>query len=364
MRLLKMVAVVLTIAASVSQAQDKKMPIRGLTAMGSIHVSNDKGLPDNSMKELFVHPGVYRGAVINVRWNTIEPARGKFDFSSIDEGLAAIAKYNAKYPKPPVVGKLRVFVGTNVPAWVAPLAGGVLHVTHKGEAADYTPWWTPGYRAEWKALQVALAAKYDANPLMGEIAAASCANSTDESFLFPHGPDAMKLLHEAGYTDALERACLLGATDDYSPYKITPVDITFSQFTKTDDKVEEEYTVPLEVMKKWREVFGERGVLSNHSAQDPISKHLQPVYAELKQMGQPIEIQTAAEGVIDHGKEHNGQPGASRDKNLPPLMDWNKVIQNALDIGANEIEIWTTVDAGGHAKITQAMLNVWAEKLK
>ncbi len=317
------------------------------------------------MRELFVHPGIYKGAVINVRWAQIEPKQGVFDFSAIDEGLRTIAKYNAEHPSTPVAGKLRVFAGMNVPVWLMPLSRGPLEFEHNGQVIRIAGWWTPEYRREWKALQDALAAKYDADPLMGEVAASSCSTVTAESFIFPHGPVAIKTLKSAGFTDAAEKACLMGAVDDFAAWKLTPLDIAFSPYFAIDSgRPVRDDPFSLSVMKFWRSRLAERGIISNHSVQDPIADGLKLVYAQLKEVGPPIELQTASQGVIQNGKVHNGQPGPSRPKNLPPFMDWNKVIQNALDTGAGEIELWTTVEAGGQARITTEMLQSWANKLK
>jgi hypothetical protein len=365
MRFLGRWACVLLLMAMACGAVAQKLPIRGLTAMGSPKSEGGSGGPDNSMHELFVHAGMYRGAVINVLWKQLEPKVGVFDFSSIDAGMKNVAKYNAQYPATPAVAKLRVFVGADVPAWLMPLTHGPLTVGHKGESESFAGWWTPAYRAEWKKLNDALAAKYDADPLMGEVAAASCATFTDESFIYPHAPEMLKTLHAAGFTDAAEKACLMGAVEDYSGWTKTPLDLTFSPYEAGDSGTavrDDSFT--LAVMKEWREKLGARGVISNHSLQSPVSPPLVLIYAQLKEVGPPIELQTASEGVIEHGKEQNGQPGAARDKSLPPFMDWNQVIQNGIDIGAGEIEIWTTVEGGGHAKISSAMLKAWAAKLE
>ena len=352
---------------SVAASAAAKPAIHGLTAMGSTAFNHpgSKRPPDNDMGELFVHPGVYRGAVINTTWRLLEPAQGAYDFSTIETGLRAVAKYNAAHPATPAVAKLRVYSGINVPAWLMPLTGGPFMVTGERESAPISGYWTPAYRKAWRTLQAALAAKYDANPLMGEVASSSCSAMTDESFIYPKNAVSLGPMHAAGFNDEAEKACLLGMADDYAAWKLTPVDETFSPYAASDHPpAVRDDAVVLQVMHRWREVFGERGVLSNHSVQDPLTANLKPIFAELKQMGPPIELQTASQAVITHGKESNGQPGTSRPKDLPPLMDWNNVIQNALDVGAGEIEIWTTVEGGGQAQISYAMLKNWATKLQ
>ena len=344
-----------------------KAPIHGLTSMGAtgFNTPGSGRKPINDMAELFAHPGVYKGGVINVMWKQLEPNPEAFDFGSIDAGLRALAKYNAVHPSTPAVGKLRVWSGPNVPAWIMPLTGGPYNVEGGHGELQIAGYWTAEYKKAWTALQTALAARYDADPLVGEVASSSCSSATDESFIYPKGVESQKSMRAHGFDDAAERACLLGMADDYDAWKLTPIDETFSPYIETDTKPnhrDDSFTI--KAMRVWREHFGERGVISNHSVQDPITDNLKPIFAQLKEVGRPMELQTASQGVIQHGKEINGQPGAARDKSLPPLMDWNRVIQNAIDNGANEIEIWNTVEGGGQAKINQAMLSAWASKLQ
>jgi hypothetical protein len=347
-------------------AQMKK-PIHGLTSMGLTGFnSGGTGRPViNDQAELFAHPGVYKGSVINVIWRDLEPKPGVYDFASIDGGLKALARYNKAHPETPAVGKIRVWSGPNVPAWLMPMTGGPYPVEGKKGSVDIAGYWTPEYRQRWRGLQAALAAHYDSDPLVGEVGSSSCSAVTDESFILPKSEAAQKKMRAHGFNDAAERACLLGMADDFDAWKLTPVDQTFSPYIETDMKPNvRDDSITLKVMHVWRDHFGERSVLSNHSVQDPLTENLKPIFAQLKSMGQPMELQTASQGVIQHGKETNGQPGESRDPRLPPLMDWNKVIQNAMDIGANEIEIWNTTEGGGQTKITYAQLKAWAAKLQ
>ena len=344
-----------------------KKPIRGLTSMGITAFNAEPGKRDvvNDQAELFAHPGVYKGSVLNVVWRELEPKQGVFDFASIEQGLKTLRKYNAANPKTPAVAKLRIWSGGNSPQWVMTLSGGPYPVTGKKGEVNIAGYWTPEYIRAWRDLQAALAAKYDADPLVGEVASSSCSAVTDESFILPKGAKSQKKMREHGFNDAAEQACLLGMADDYAAWKLTPVDETFSPYIKTDGgKNERDDSFDLKVMHAWRDHFGDRGVLSNHSVQDPLTENLKPTFEQLKSMGQPIELQTASQGVIQHGKESNGQAGEARDPHLAPLMDWNNVIQNAIDLGANEIEIWNTVDGGGQAKISYAQLKSWAAELK
>ena len=304
-----LIVAALTLTAS-AQMPIMKKPIRGLTSMGLTGFNSASNRPIvNNQAELFSHPGVYKGSTINVIWKDLEPRPGVYDFSSIELGLKALAKYNAAHPSTPAVAKLRVWSGTHVPAWLIPITGGPFLDDTKQGHLELAGYWTPVYRAHWKALQAALAAKYDADPLVGEVGSSSCSAATDESFILPKGAEVQKQMRAKGFTDAAERACLLGMVDDYDPWKLTPVDETFSPYINTDVQPHQrDDSFSLEVMKVWRAHFGERGVISNHSVQDPITENLKPIFCAVE-ICRPADRATdrvAGRNSARQGRERSG----------------------------------------------------------
>lgn len=118
-----------------------------LTAMGLTDFHFTHTLPNNSMAELWVHPQVYSGAVINVEWAQLEPQPGVLNLGAVDEPLDVIAAYNAT----PVAAKLRVYSGGGTPAWVYAIAGGPITCidAHYGPF-NTSAWWTPQWRTLWR----------------------------------------------------------------------------------------------------------------------------------------------------------------------------------------------------------------------
>lgn len=202
--------------------------------------------------------------------------------------------------------------------------------------------WTPPYRAAWRRLQEMLAARYDDDPLVREVAVTSCASMTGEPFILPMMREDLAALHAAGFTDAAYEACLLGAIDDYAAWKRTVVDFTVNPFRASDQRPprpDDAFTN--RVLAAFRQKFGARGVLANHGLQAPLEPRQVAVYEQLKTLGPPIEFQA-----------------------VRPVMNWDATIDLARAYGASEIELWNSRDAGGPANISLDQLKRWAAALR
>lgn len=306
--------------------------------------------PANNFEELYAHPGVYSGAVIQLYWSQLEPAQGVFDDSSLVSALAGLAAYNAKYPATPVVGKLRIFMGIGTPAWVTQATGPVTLSNQYGTATG-GEFWTAAYRSLWQALQNHLASEYDTNAMVGEVAITSCSSATGEPFILPHTASDISALHAAGYTDALGMACLSGAAADYAAWRYTPLDYTFNAFNAIDsgNDIESE-TFSIQVMDAFRASLGTRAVVANHGLQSPLNADAQPIYAEFTNLYNAA----AASGSIS----------PLEFQTYGPTVDWTSAIALGLTYHPTEIEVWDTTAAGGQAPLTQSQLQGWATSLK
>lgn len=330
-------------------ATTAKPVLKGLVTQGpgAIHVT-----PTNTFAELNAHPGVYSAAVIQLFWSQLEPSQGVFDDSALVSALASLTAYNTAHPATPVVGKLRIFMGVGTPQWVISATGAVTLSDSFG-SATVGEWWTPQFDTYWQALQNHLASEYDTNPMIGEVAITSCSSLTGEPFIVPQNPTDIATLHAAGYTDALQQACISNAPNDYAAWKTTPIDFTFNQIADTDTGNQGiNTTFPIQVMDSFRAALGTRGVVANHGLNDPIATGAVPVYdnfvtlynqAVAANTISPLEFQTYG-----------------------PTVDWATVIPFAISTyHPTEIEIWdTTAVQGGAAPITQTQLADWAALLK
>jgi hypothetical protein len=344
-RLPHLAAALICASLSLPQAHAQpaaKAPIHGLVTMGRLAFVTDPSLqPDNSLREANTHAGVYAGAVILATWAQLEPARGQYDFSAIETGLASLRAYNARNKAAPLAGKLRVFGGALAPDWVKQLDGGPVTITERGRSMQLGHFWSPPYRAAWTELQQALAARYDANPLIQEVAISSCAAASAEPFVIPLTAANLPALTTAGYTDAAMQQCLMGAIDDYAAWKTTAIDYTFNPFRT----IATGHPRPLpafteQVMEAFRQRLGARGVIANHGLTPDIAPRVQGVIDDMHRLGPPIEFQT-----------------------LSPNLDWDAVLHTAEGIGATEMEIWDSRDAGGNAPVTMDELRHWRAEL-
>jgi hypothetical protein len=331
--------------AQSSATQPGKSPIHGLVSMGYQYFVTHGGIPDDLMLEVNAHPDVYSAAVMNVTWSQIEPTRGHFDFSFIDHGLSEVRAYNAKHPAHPITAKLRISSGQKTPAWAMSLGGPSFQVFHHSDvdhAYTVPRYWTPEYRKAWHEAQDALAARYDAEPLVQEVAISSCSLITDEPFVPASGADSSANQKAAGLTDAVRQDCLMHAWDDYSAWKVTPLDYTVNPYALFDgpERVPDiEFTY--KVMAAFRAALGRRAVIGNHGLQNPLKDVAVPLYAEMTKLGAPLEMQFYNPRV-----------------NIDPTM------QLAIDHGATEIEVWESTAAKGLCAITYDQLKHWAAALQ
>jgi hypothetical protein len=306
--------------------------------------------PTNDFAELNAHPGVYSAAVVQLYWSQLEPSQGVFDDSALTSALASLAAYNTRYPSTPVVAKLRIFMGLGTPAWVAQ-ATGPITVSNGTQSATVGEYWSTAYNVLWKALQDHLASEYDTDSRIGEVAITSCSSLTGEPFIMTLNSANVALLHQAGYTDAQQIACLSNAANDYSGWTHTPLDYTFNAFTHTDSTPYVTDTdFPIQVMTAFRSALGTRAVVANHGLQDPLTAAATPIYNEFQTLG----TQASAAGTTS----------SLEFQTAGPTVDWDSTIAYALTYHPTEIEIWNTVAAGGQAPLSQAQLAAYATSLK
>jgi hypothetical protein len=337
----RLIAVMVALAPLAAVAQPKPA-IHGLVTMGKLNfVTMPEMSPDNPLREANTHPGVYAGAVILATWRQLEPAPGQFDFSMIDAGLASIRAYKARYPQSKLVGKLRVFAGPLAPDWAKQLDGGPVQINEHQRSFPVGHFWSVPYGNAWRKLQVALAARYDTDPLMEEVAISSCASSTAEPFVIPLTPANIPTLEQAGYSDAAMERCLMGAIDDYAPWTHVALDYTVNGFRDADGgRARPDPGFTEQVLEAFRQRLGQRAVLANHGLQEDMKPAIRPVLEDMQRLGPPIEFQT-----------------------ISPNVDWAGAVREGEQVGMTELEIWDSREAGGPAPVTMDELRAWRGEL-
>ena len=104
------------------------------------------------------------GFAVVENWSDLEPTRGTFNFSYIDGRTATAQKYGMGV-------RLRVIAGVNAPDWAKSIDGAPMPAYDHQRKVETTigRFWTTDYQTAWQELQRALAARYDANPIVREI---------------------------------------------------------------------------------------------------------------------------------------------------------------------------------------------------
>ncbi len=329
-----------------------KSQIVGLVDMGSQAPYQDsEPFPTVDTAEVAPDATAFGGIVINIDWSQLEPKKGKFVYTALDDSLDAVTTYNNAHPKNPLAVKLRVFGANAAPQWAKTLDGSPIKtVNSAGDAVTDGQWWQPDYRSDWAALQNALAARYDGNALIHSVAVDSCTSLTQEPFNMAASSSVLQQIQADGWTDQKQENCLIGALADYSKWKRTSIDYAFNPFKYVEpgaDSFSSDTTITNTVMTDCAQSYTDGGpvcVLSNHGldpdATEP-SKSDSDIYSEIDTLwsddptGTPVDFQadTPAEGC--------------------------PAITVAVSHHAQSVELWPADGYPGYSAYSEATLDGW-----
>jgi hypothetical protein len=343
-RLLAICAMLLLPAAGSAIAADPaiKLPIRGLISMGAFRFVGKGGDPINTLETLNAKPGIFGGLVIIASWKQLQPTATSEigENNVIDQALADVGAYNARNPAKPLAVKLRVWGGFEAPDWAMQLGGAPFLTIHNGRQRTLGHFWSEAYRQAWSRLQVQLAAKYDAQPLIREVAITSCMSFTAEPFFLPTEPTVADPLRAAGYSDAAHRQCLEHAVADYAPWKASRLVLSLNPFYGLTLQFPGDAAFTEQVMRVCRQTVGRRCVFDNHDLDANPPRSLLPIYAVMQKMGPELEFQTLHETPDD----------------------FEGTIQKGVSLGASAIELWQ--DYQGFPLVPDATLKRWATMIE
>jgi hypothetical protein len=340
MRSLVAVVALATLCMGESAQEAPKPLLRGLMSMGSIDFHRrDGGVPDNSLKDVLAAPGVFDGVAINVTWAQLQPTPGGISTSAIDEALERVRSYNQQHPATPLAARLRVWAGPNAPDWVKRIGGSPITVLHRDIPITIGSFWSEEYRRAWRALQTELARKYDKDPLVRDVSMSSCSSVSVEPFVLPGDPVSLRNLQTAGFSDQKYRECLAGAAADYASWHNSSIEFPFNPFRDTDSGgPRQDMAFTLATMRAWRERLRARAILSNDSLQSPPIAWIAPIYAEMKELGPPLELQL----------------------NAPKGINLDDTMAYGIGLGATTIEIWPVTSQ----TVAAEKLSRWSAELK
>jgi hypothetical protein len=319
-----------------------KPPIRGLVSMGAYRFVGKGGDPVNTLEPLNAKAGIFGGLVIIATWKQLQPTPTSelADNNVIDQALADVAAYNARNPGKPLAVKLRVWGGFEAPDWAMQLGGAPIVTEHNGRQRTLGRFWNNAYRQAWARLQGQLAAKYDALPLIREVAITSCMSFTAEPFFLPNEASVANPLRAAGYTDAAHRQCLQHAVADYAPWRASRLVPSLNPFYGLTLPFPGDAAFTEQVMRTCRQAIGRRCVFDNHDLDANPPPSLVPIHAAMQRMGGEIEFQTLHETP----------------------EDFEGTIQKGVSLGASSIELWQ--DYQGFPLVPDATLKRWATMIE
>jgi hypothetical protein len=298
------------------------------------------GTPSSNPAEVAPYGASITGIVVNATWDELQPT-GPTDLvagDTLDQQMDAVRSYNTTHPATPLSVKIRVSAGFRAPSWAMALGGGPVTIPADPSAKNWRSgpigeWWTSAYQSAWRDFQGKLAAKYDADPLVSEVAVTSCAFQTDEPWVIPAGQVALPALHAVGYDDMLEQQCLASALADYAAWKLTWIDYTFNDYHLTDSTPSSDPAFLLSVMEQC--TTADNCILANHGlADDSPGTGGTDVYTEMlaQSSTSTVNFQTYA----------------------PNPGDWCAIITVAEKYHAASIELWP--DFSGFTTLTPDQL--------
>ena len=336
-------AVLLACFATAPEAAspDIKPAIRGLISMGAYRFVARGGDPVNTLDPLDAKPGIFSGLVVVATWSELQPNPGAElgDDNAIDRALDAVRAYNARNPQKPLAVKLRVWAGFAAPDWAKAIGGDPIDVVHNDKPRVLGRFWSEPYRKAFAAFQEQLAARYDGEPLIREVAITSCMSVTAEPFYVPLEDTLQAPIRAAGFNDADYRSCLEGALADYAPWKASRLVLSVNSYgTVSGEPNDPGFTIG--VMHACRKAIGARCVLDNHDLDATPPESILPIFAAMRKLGPEIEFQTFHETPDD----------------------FDGTIARGVALGATAIELWQ--DFHGFPLVDDDDLKRWAAMLE
>jgi len=175
----------------------------------------------NGMEEDFrpavLEAPIIRGLSPRVKWSTVEPAEGRYNWSYLDGVFQLAAKYNKKII-------LRVHPGVFTPEWV--YQAGAQRLQQPGRSVSMPAPWDPVYLTKWTNFVKVLGSHYGSHPSLYIVAVAGPTMGSVEFHLLGPKP----AWERAGYTPAKVldawKACIDAFAQAF-PNKAVALNITF-----------------------------------------------------------------------------------------------------------------------------------------
>ena len=303
-----------------ARSQNKPMISQSTNAPVKSYITglmNRSGPPDESLLTYNNEP-LIKGFVIQVNWKDVQPnSANDFDTSAIDQQLAFAKQHN-------LAVRMRIYAGYNTPQWVMNQTGSVSWSKANDEAGpdsyNVPKFWTKEFQDVWKAFYQKLSDKYDSNPELKDVVPGVCITNFAEPFIRQFSNSNNKQAAQAnGYTDQSNDACLKATIDMHAAlWPTTHMAMAFNPYQSYDSSVDKN-AEPKVIIDYCRDKLGSRCVIGNNSmTSNERNDDYSGLYKTLHDAKLPMYIQTATDKKIG---------------------DWQKALNNCIDIGALSIEL-------------------------
>lgn len=241
----------------------------------------------------------FTGVSVSVPWAALQPSAGGpiVHPNAID---AAIAQAQA-LPNKCAGVKVRVLAGVGSPYWAKQINGPPVEVAlpFDGISGTIGRFWTPQFGTAYDQLQRKLAAAYDANPWVREVAVSRCMTFYAEPLIRDADvPQTVDALLAAGYSVAADQTCQAEELRSMGAWHQTSISLALNPYEglNPDGSHTLDVNYSLDVAGQCRQLYASRCVLGNNSIHWPLGggRPYARLYRGLGQLGGPLEFQLAA----------------------------------------------------------------------
>jgi hypothetical protein len=240
----------------------------------------------------------------DVSWAELQPIAGGSIVANnaIDQAIVDVTAWNAANPGHHEGLKVRIVVGIHSPTWALNLGGQCFQVTdpNSGASGCCPRFWTTAFGSAYHQFEAMLAAKYDGNPVIGEVVMAKNTTVYNESLIRQtQSQPTVAALMAAGYTTIVDEQQQLQDIASMGTYwKHTHVGFAFNPYQTASPNTEDE-AFTQQMITQGRATLGAQLILENNSLRQGYlagSGNYQTMYTFMVQIGGPIAFQTSTLG--------------------------------------------------------------------
>ena len=279
------------------------------------------------------------GGFCQIRWADLEPVKGQFDYSVIDNAISEARQYNSSKGLSNANGfkvLIRIRAGVHSPQWVKDRVGSVTWYFKdfsSNQTHELPLFWQGRYKTDYRNMMTALANRYDNNDSVGAVVASMCMTYHTEIMWNRTGRSGVRstnmnnlrsATNSAGYskpyTNTKDYKCLEDQVNAHSVWQKTPTMFAshlYQEYNYSSGEATTNYNKTIQLFNYCRGQLGNRCILGNNSLRHDETASNGNIYQALTQVGGPLYFQT-------HVFQNSG--------NKP--FNWSN-LKTAINVGAN-----------------------------